>query len=127
MEDIAYLITEEYVNTDSEGNVIKRRSAKQTFCKIKKVTRREFYEAATQDIHPQYDMTISHRIDYNDEELVLYNDTLYNVARVYWKADEVSLTLVRDIGTLEKLEGILVMPDGSTVTFHDGKRLTVDY
>lgn len=127
MEDIAYLVTETYEDTDDEGNIIRQRNASHVLCKIQSVTRREFYQAATQDITPEIEMIISHRIDYNGEKYVIYNDILYDVTRAYWENDKVSLTLSRSIGSFEKREGVLIMPDGSTVIFNDGKRLTINY
>ena len=120
MDDIAYLITTSQVATDSEGNIIDRIHARQVFCKIESVTRREFYDAATQDIEPEFEMIISHRIDYDGERLVMYGDRLYDVIRTYWRGEEVTLTLARAVGTQEDREAVLIMPDGTPVTFVDG-------
>lgn len=127
MEDIAYLVTERFVNVDKEGNPIRRREATQILCKIESVARSEYYEAATQDLKPEITMTISHNIDYGGQKLVMYNDKLYDVLRTYWKGDTVELVLAKRIGTVEEREAVLIMPDGEEVFFENGDRLTVDY
>lgn len=127
MEDIAYLVKEKYVSVDSEGNVIRRREAREVLCKVESISRREFYAAATQDLRPELTLTISHQIDYDGEKLVTYHDKLYDVIRTYWQGDEVELTLTKRAGTEEEREAVLIMPDGSEVIFENGDRLTVDY
>lgn len=127
MEDIAYLVSESYISTDAEGNRLQKRNLSQVFCKIQSVTRKEYYDAATQDIAPELDMTISHTIDYDNQEMVMYHGVLYDIIRVYWRGDAVSLTLARRAGTVEDQEAILIMPDGSPVIFADKKELTINY
>lgn len=127
MDDIAYLVNEAYISTDAEGNRLQRRRLTEIFCKIQSVTRREFYDAATQDITPELDMTISHSIDYDGQDMVFYNGILYDVVRVFWRGDAVSLTLAKRIGVTADQEAILVMPDGSPVIFADGDTLSMNY
>ena len=100
MEDIAYLVTEKITGVDDDGNELKKWLSNRVFCKVRSVTRSEFYNAATDGLKPNLDITISHRIDYNGEKVVWYNDQLYDVIRTYWNGDEVELTLQSRIGNI---------------------------
>lgn len=99
MEDVAYLIKQNTTGYDDEGNPIVTRSMHQVFCKYGSVTRTEFYQAAEQDLTPELEITISHRIDYEDEKLVFFHDQFYDVMRTYWNGDEVELTLAKSTRT----------------------------
>lgn len=98
MDDIANLITEE-VYQDKSLNIKSRRTKQQVFCKVKSVTRSEFYSASTAGLTPEIEMTISHSIDYNDQKLVEFHNRTYKVLRTYWDGDEVTLTLGESIAT----------------------------
>ena len=98
MDDTAKLITEE-IYQDSELNIKTRKTYTAILCKIRSVTRSEFYSASTAGLTPEIEMTISHSIDYDDQKLVLFHGRIYKVIRTYWNGDEVILTLGRSIGT----------------------------
>lgn len=93
MDGVAYLIKETQNGTDAEGNLLTTEELQQIFCQVHSVTRSEFYSAATQELTPELEMTISHRIDYQGQELVEYEGRRYKVLRTYWRGDEVTLTL----------------------------------
>ena len=119
MEDVAELITERTAGQDADGNAITKRYKRDVFCKVRSVTRNEFYQAGQQDLHPDIVITISDRVDYNDEKLVAYDQKLYDVIRTEWTGDEVALTLTERIGEKYTLYPALVMPDGKILVMPD--------
>ncbi len=103
-DDIAYLIKEKTTGTDSDGNEIIKRTSRMVFCRVRSVSRDEYYDAATDDLKPEIMITISHRIDYDSEKLVELNGEYYDVIRTYWREDEVELTLQKSIGIRKEEE-----------------------
>lgn len=99
MDDTLKLIKVVTTGRDAEGNPIVTKTMRQVFCKVQGVTRSEFYSAATADLTPELEITISNRIDYEDEKLALYRGSFYDIIRAYWKTDEVTLTLAKSAGT----------------------------
>lgn len=80
--DICYLCT--YTKThDAYLNPIKVLTKKEVWCKSKGVTFREFYAAATVDIKPSLIIELSDADDYDNEKIVEYDGTLYDVVRTY--------------------------------------------
>ena len=127
MEDIAFLIKEEYESTDSDGNIIRRRTPKKVLCNVRSVTRNEFYQAATQDLRPDITITISNKIDYDDEKLIVHDFELYDVIRAYWSGDEVELTCQKRIGETLRRDGYLVLPDGCRLEMPNAETLLINY
>ena len=127
MEDVARLITERYIGQDSDGNPTLKRYATEIFCKVGAVSRNEFYRAAEHDLHPDLVITISHKIDYNGEKLVMYNGKLYDVIRSYWAGDEVELTLTEKTGEELERYASLEMPDGCVLLLPGDYRLQLGY
>lgn len=103
-DDIAYLIKEKTTGTDSDGNETIERTSRMVFCRVRSVSRDEYYDAATDDLKPEVMITISHRIDYDSEKLVEFNGEYYDVIRTYWREDEVELTLQKSIGIRKEEE-----------------------
>lgn len=98
MDDIAYLIKEEIRGRDQYGNEILTQTPRMIYCQIQSVTRNEYYAAGTDDIKPELDLRITHRLDYEGENLVRYNGELYDVIRTFWSGDAVTLTLTKHVG-----------------------------
>lgn len=102
MDDIAYLIQETTTGRDEYGNEIIERTPRMVYCRIQTVTQSEFYAAGTDDIKPELELTISHRADYEGENLIQYNGEYYDIIRTYWRGDAVTLTIARRIGITEE-------------------------
>lgn len=98
MDDIAYLIKEERRGRDQYGNEILTRTPRMIYCQIQSVTRAEYYAAGTDDIKPELELRITHRLDYEGESLIRYNGELYDVIRTFWGGDGVTLTLTKHVG-----------------------------
>ena len=99
MDDVLTLIGKSGTTTrDKDGNVIYQHTENTVFCKVRSVTMREYYEAATQDLKPELVFTISHRVDYEGQNELMYHGEMYVVTRTYWRDDEVELTAAPKIG-----------------------------
>lgn len=85
------LISESY-NFDEIGNQVASQIRKEVFCDVKSISRNEFYNAATTGLKPSIVFKI-HSFEYENEEKVEFNGTIYNVIRTYIiNADEIELT-----------------------------------
>ena len=101
MDDIAYLIKEEVIGKDTDGNEVTKRTPRMVFCRVRSITGTEYYNAATDNLRPEIVITISHRIDYEDEKLVRWHGKYYDLIRTYWSGDGVELTLSHSVGIQE--------------------------
>lgn len=104
MDDIIKLLTLSYA-PDAAGNTVETvTGSRQVFCKVRSVTRSEFYQAAQADLHPDYIFTLSHYKDYQGEKALLYTDWTgseerYEIVRVYrGTGDELEITAEKRIG-----------------------------
>lgn len=91
--------------TDAAGNTVETvTGSRQVFCKVRSVTRSEFYQAAQAGLHPDYVFVLSHYKDYQGEKALLFTDwaghqARYEVVRVYRGAgDELEITAEEKIG-----------------------------
>lgn len=98
MDDIAFLVKEESAGTDENGNEIIERTERRVFCKVRSAARNEFYDAATDNLRPEFILTISHAVDYEGEKLAAFRGYYYDITRTYYDGDAVELTLSGKIG-----------------------------
>lgn len=86
IDDVITLAAENSPAYDSYGNEILTPSKRDVFCRVRSVSRSEFYQAAQTDLHPTYIFSISHYKDYAGEKLVKYTD---------WTGKEKTYTVIR--------------------------------
>lgn len=103
MDDVIKLISTGTPTYDEYGNEILSRTERQVFCIVNSVNRTEFYQAAQNDLQPEYIFVISHYKDYEGEKELLYTDwtgteKTYSVIRTYRNDDSIELTAVERIG-----------------------------
>lgn len=67
---------------DENGVWQSAESARQVFCRVDSVTRREFYDAGRNGLNPEYKFTVF-APDYGGELLVGYRAMRYSVYRTY--------------------------------------------
>lgn len=91
--------------TDAAGNTVETvTGSRQVFCKVRSVTRSEFYQAAQADLHPDYVFVLSHYKDYQGEKALRFTDWTghedrYEIVRVYrGSGDALEITAERRIG-----------------------------
>lgn len=104
MDDVIKLLKLTY-GLDAAGNTVETiAEQRQVFCKVRSVTRSEFYQAAQAGLHPDYVFVLSHFKDYQGEPALLYtdwtgNEARYEISRTYrTDGDAIELTAGRKIG-----------------------------
>lgn len=104
MDDVLTLVRRTYT-TDAVGNKIPEEEKRQVFCRVRSVTRSEFYQAAQTDLQPEIVFVLSTFRDYEGEPDILYTDWTgkerrYSVLRTYRipDSDELELTATERIG-----------------------------
>lgn len=90
--DIAYLCSET-VTQDEYFNEVKEYTERQVFVQPKSVGMREFYAAATADLHPSLVLVLADYYDYDGEKVMKYNDKYYDVTRTYVNKNRLEITL----------------------------------
>ncbi len=83
MDDVIRLIREDTSGRDKYGNPETVETSREVFCRVYGVTRSEFYQAATADIHPEITFQLSDFLDYEGEKTVEHNGIRYSVIRTY--------------------------------------------
>lgn len=91
------LISKNY-DFDDIGNQISIKNKTEVFCKVKSISRSEFYNASTTGLKPSLVFTV-HLFEYNNEEEVEFEGIRYNVIRTYMvNSEEIELTCEKVIG-----------------------------
>lgn len=89
LDDIAFLISAISNGRDEIGQLLPvTLTRNETYCTKKSISQNEFYKAAQSDLKPQFVLEIS-AFDYNSEDLVEYNGTMYQIYRTYERPDEI--------------------------------------
>jgi SPP1 family predicted phage head-tail adaptor len=81
---------------DVNGNKIYTTTSKNVFCNAKSVKASEFYKAASTNLKPEIVLVVR-KIDYNNEQLVKYNNKDYRVLRTFEVGENIELTLTFDV------------------------------
>lgn len=115
MDDVIRLIAGTKVTIDEYGNQTITEETRTVFCKVNSVGRTEFYQAAQNDMHPEYLFHLSHFKDYLGETELYYTDWTgtekrYTITRTYRRGDAIELTAEERIGDY----GVGTDSDGET-------------
>lgn len=99
MDDVIKLVSETYAINDY-GVRVPTETKKQVFCKVRSVTRAEFFDGGRNGLNPQFRFDVFMG-DYNDETVIEYKEKRYAVYRVYHpeNADYIELYCERKGGT----------------------------
>lgn len=99
MDDVIKLVSETYAVNDY-GVRVPAETKKQVFCKVRSVTRAEFFDGGRNGLNPQYRFDVFMG-DYNDETVIEYKEKRYAVYRVYHpeNVDYIELYCERKGGT----------------------------
>lgn len=93
--DSLFLIKESY-NYDTNELVVENK--KEIFCKVKSISRNEFYKASAGGFKPSLIFVI-HSFEYENEEKVEFDGIIYNVIRTYMaNTEEIELTCEKVLG-----------------------------
>lgn len=95
--DIIYLLTPT-ATTTAQGITKKSYSERLVFCRVRSVTRAEFYDAGRNGLNPDFEFVIFAG-DYKGERLVRYKGDTYAVYRTYYgNNDNLELYVQREGG-----------------------------
>ena len=99
MDDVIKLVSITY-SEDQFGNQIPIETSRQVFCQVRSVSRNEFYQAAQNNLHPEFAFVLSHYKDYAGESKIKYlpwgcsEEKTYSVIRTYRLGDSDELEIV---------------------------------
>lgn len=89
------LIAERY---DPDINEMIIKNEKEVYCNVKSISRNEFYKASTGGFKPSL-VFIIHSFEYENEEKVNFEGSIYNVIRTYMiNTEEIELTCEKVLG-----------------------------
>ena len=91
MDAIATLISDGARTYDQYGNEQIAKIQRDVFVQAHGVYRSEFYNAAQAGLRPTITLRISHRIDYEGEQSLIYEGKEYSVIRTDWIDDGINL------------------------------------
>lgn len=102
-DSIAFLMAQDQITYDAYGNEVITYTENMVYVKPTTIYASEFYAAAQAGMHPSISFVISNRADYAGEKLIKWNDKIYSVIRVDWKADRDAIKLICEekIGDVE--------------------------
>lgn len=96
--DEAYLIDEDYAETDKYGNYITTTKEQKIFCNVLGINRNEFYNAGNHGYKLAFNLIIND-FEFSNQEKIRYKDKVYNIVRIYpLKNGVVELTLGERVG-----------------------------
>lgn len=96
--DVIYLLTPTTTKTP-QGVTVKTYTERLIFCRVRSISRSEFYDAGRNGLNPDFEFVIFAG-DYNGERLVRYNGDTYAVYRTYYGSnDNLELYVQREGGT----------------------------
>lgn len=89
-DDVIYLVNE----TPQAHGIFDQPQETQTmvYCRVKSVTRAEFWKAYSNGIEPSFVFEISDYADYSGQKILIYNGKRYRVVRTYVDEHAVELT-----------------------------------
>lgn len=96
MDDVIRLLSFTF-EADEYGNQIETVAERQVFCRVRSISRNEFYQAAQTDLQPEYVFTLSNYRDYMGEQELVYTDWTgaarrLNIIRTYrMESDEIEI------------------------------------
>lgn len=83
--------------TDKYKNQIKAYVFREVFAEVKSISQSEYYTAAQNGIKPAYKFVLADYYDYDNEDIVKYNDVLYHVVRTYRNGLQLEITVEKRI------------------------------
>lgn len=93
--DVIYLVGRTTSSTvDEFGDEVIQEELKRRFAKIKSITSREFYQAESVGMKPEFAVVLSSSVEYGGEEFLVWKETRYKVLKSFIKPnDTIELTI----------------------------------
>ena len=93
-DDVAKLVAYEAGGFDKYGNRKTTKKTSTVYVQPRGVYSSEFYNASQLGFKPSITFVMANRADYNEEPIIEYHGTEYNVIRVDWDAQRDSIRLI---------------------------------
>lgn len=90
------VIIKEIRTTDAYGDEVVENEKREVFADVKSVGMKESYEARALGLRPEYTFVIADYYDYDDEDLIEYDNKVYRVLRTFRKGFSLEITVTRD-------------------------------
>lgn len=91
MDDVVFLIRE-LNQVDANFNPVARKDPRQVFCRVRSVSRSEFYSAGQQGLHPALVLDMFQG-DYHGERIAEFRGKEYVIYRTYQRVEDDSIEL----------------------------------
>ncbi len=85
------------ISNDDIGNQKKTYNFREVFADIRSISQNEFYTAAQSGFKPIFKVVLADYLDYDNEEVIKYNNKIYSIIRVYRNNLEIELTITQKI------------------------------
>lgn len=89
-------------STDEYGDTNTEEKKRTVYAELMSIGQKEFYQAGALGLKPELKFKIADYLDYEDEEIIVYNGKRYRVLRVYkTHSNELEITVhggVKDVG-----------------------------
>ena len=96
MVDILQLITTSQT-VDEYGDPIILESFRQVFCRVQSIGTKEFYQAHASGLQPEIKFVLADYLEYNNEQLIKYDGTIYHVLRTYRTGQELEIICYTEV------------------------------
>ena len=74
------------------GSKVKAETSRDVFCELKSIGQSEFYQAQTNGMKPEIKFVIADYLDYQNEEIIVYDGMKYKILRTYRTGNELEIT-----------------------------------
>lgn len=91
--DIIQLVSIDY-EADEAGDKIEKENKREVFATILSIGMNEFYQAQAHGYKPELAFLLPDYRDYQNETVVIYDNTRYNILRTFQKEDNAELKII---------------------------------
>ena len=83
--------------TDELGDPVSIPTRREVFARVFSIGQGEFYQAQATGLKPEIKFILSDFLDYQGEQVIIYNRERYRVLRTYRKGLELEITAYREV------------------------------
>lgn len=101
MNDVITLI-QQTRGVDVYGDPTIEESTRDVFARLGSIGQQEFYQAHAAGLKPEIKFVLADHLDYEGENLVLYEGQRYRVLRTFRKGQELEITVYQEVNPGER-------------------------
>lgn len=94
--DIITLVDEKK-SPDEYGDLIVETIERDVFCEVQSIGMKEFYQAHASGLQPEIKFLLADYLDYNNEQIVIYEGRRYHVLRTYRTEHEIEIVCYTEV------------------------------